>query len=298
MLADAMHALESTLGPPGSEPVPLEGGLTNRNYRLTWAERDCVLRLPGKETALLGIDRETERAATAAAAAAGIGPEVIAFEPRLGCLVTGFIEGRPVEAQELRERVPEVAAALRTIHAGPPLPTGFDPLERTERYHRSAVERDGAIPSGYERVDAAARRIAAALDGPEHDPVPCHNDLLSANFLDDGERLRIVDWEYAGMGDRYYDLANFASHHRLDDAGEEALMAAYWGEPATARRLAALRLMRPMAAFWEAMWGVVQATASELDFDFRAYAAEHLDRAAAGLADPRFERWLEDARAD
>jgi thiamine kinase-like enzyme len=293
VIEDALRALEPQLGPPESEPVPLEGGITNRNYRVRLGGRDCVVRLPGKNTDLLGIDREAERAATAAAAAIGIGPAVVAFEPERGCLVTGFIEARPVAAEELRGRATEVAQALRAIHAGPPLPASFSPFERTRRYEQTARERGGTIPATYSEVRAAADEIAAVLD---YEPVPCHNDLLTANFLDDGERLRILDWEYAGMGDRFFDLANFSNHHDLSVAEMETLIAAYFGE-STPARLARVQLMRPMAAFWEGMWGVVQATCSELDFDFLAYADEYLDKVRASLSHPDFPRWLADARA-
>jgi thiamine kinase-like enzyme len=292
LIEDALRALEPQLGPPESEPVPLDGGITNRNYRVRFAGRDCVVRLPGKDTDLLGIDREAERAATMAAALLGIGPDVVAFEPERGCLVTGFIEARPVPPEELRTRLSEVAAALRAIHSGPPLPVTFSPFERTARYAATALARGGTVPPIYEELRPYADRIAAVLHGA---PVPCHNDLLTANFLDDGERLRLLDWEYAGMGDRFFDLANFASHHSLAPDEEAAFLAAYFGE-STPARLAAVRLMRMMAAFWEGMWGVVQATCSELDFDFMAYADEHLSKVRASLADPGFDSWLEDAR--
>ena len=293
MIEDALRALEPQLGRAESEPVPLDGGITNRNYRVRFDGRDCVVRLPGKNTELLGIDREAERAATAAAAAIGVGPDVIAFEPERGCLVTGFIEARPVAPEELRTRVVEVAEALRAIHAGPPLPSTFSPFQRTRDYERTARERGGTIPDAYPEVRAIADGIEAVLAG---EPVPCHNDLLTANFLDDGERLRILDWEYAGMGDRYFDLANFSNHHDLSVPEMESLIAAYFGE-STPAHLARVQLMRPMAAFWEGMWGLVQATCSELDFDFMAYAEEHLGKVRASLSDPRFDDWLEEARA-
>jgi thiamine kinase-like enzyme len=293
VIEDALRALEPELGPPESDLVPLEGGITNRNYRVRLGGRDCVVRLPGKDTDLLGIDRVAERAATAAAAAVGVGPDVIAFEPERGCLVTGFIEARPVPPEELRTRTEEVAAALRAIHAGPPLPTAFSPFQRTRDYERTARERGGTIPDAYPGVRAIADEIEAALP---YEPVPCHNDLLTANFLDDGERLRILDWEYAGMGDRYFDLANFSNHHDLSVAEMETLIAAYFGA-STPGRLARVQLMRPMAAFWEGMWGVVQATCSELDFDFLGYADEYLGKVRTALDNPDFPRWLEDARA-
>jgi aminoglycoside phosphotransferase (APT) family kinase protein len=274
-VADAVRALAPVLGEPESAPVALEGGITNRNFRLRWGGRDCVLRCPGKDTALLGIDRRTEWAATRAAAAAGVGPEPIAFDPGLGCLVTAFIDGRPVEAEELRARIPELAAALRAIHGGPPLPSAFDPFAVVADYARIASERGGAIPPEVAELAPAAAAIRA-----EHGPVPCHNDLLTANLLDDGERLRIVDWEYAGMGDPYFELANLAVKNGFGETDEAALLEGYWGA-ATPERRRALRLMRVMASYWEGMWGVLQATVSELDFDFRGYASEHLGRALA-----------------
>jgi len=293
VIEDALRALEPQLGPAESEPVPLDGGITNRNYRVRFAGRDCVVRLPGKNTELLGIDREAERAATAAAAAIGIGPDVIGFEPERGCLVTGFIEARPVAPEELRTRVTEVAAALKAIHSGPALPATFSPFQRTRDYERTARERGGTIPDAYPEVRKIADDIEAALEG---EAVPCHNDLLTANFLDDGERLRILDWEYAGMGDRYFDLANFSNHHDLSVPEMEGLIEAYFGE-STPGALARVQLMRPMAAFWEGMWGVVQATCSELDFDFLGYADEYLGKVRTALDDPEFPRWIEDARA-
>jgi thiamine kinase-like enzyme len=261
---------------------------------MAWGGRDCVLRLPGKETALLGIDRATERDATRAAA--GIAPEVIAFDPRHECLVTSFIEGRPVEEAELRgPLLGEVAAALRSIHSGPRLAYTFSPWQRVARYRSTAVRRQMALPPGFDEVSAAAARISAAL-GPRR-TVPCHNDLLTANFMHDGTRLRILDWEYAGQGDPFFDLANLASNNGFEEPDEERLLEAYLGAPAQAGQLAALRLMRLMAAFWEAMWAVVQTAVSELEFHFGAYAAEHLARVRERLSDPRFETWLEEARA-
>ena len=294
--AEAVRALAPVLGEPEGAPVALAGGITNRNYRLRWGGRDCVLRMPGKDTALLGIDRRAECAATRAAAAAGIGPPALAFDPGLGCLVTEFVEGRPVEPPELRARIPELAAALRTIHAGGELPATFDAFAVVEQYGRIAEARGAAPPPGFGELADGARAIRAALSGPEHAPVPCHNDLLSANLLDDGRRLRILDWEYAGMGDRHFDLGNLAANNGFTEADDEALLDAYWPGGCTARRLAALRLMRVMSDFREGMWGVVQAAVSELEFDFAGYASEHLGRVAGALADPRLGTWLEDAR--
>jgi thiamine kinase-like enzyme len=299
-LAGALAALEPVLGSAGSDPQPLDGGITNRNFRLRIGGEDVVVRLPGKDTELLGIDRAAERDATEAAARAGVGPEVVAFLAEPPCLVTRFIPGRPLAAEELRTAgvLEQVAAALRAVHAGPPLPSRFDAFAIVDAYHATAVARGGRIPARYGELIAGAHAIRAALTGPEHAPVPCHDDLLTANFLHDGEHVRIVDWEYAGMGDRYFDLGNLSVNNGFAEADDERLLTAYWSAPCTPRRFAALRLMRIMSDFREGMWGVVQTAISALDFDFAAYAHEHLSRVAAGLADPRFPTWLEDARGD
>jgi thiamine kinase-like enzyme len=297
VFADALRELEKRLGPIEGEPVPIAGGITNRNWRVRFGGRDCVLRLPGRDTELLGIDREIERANTAAAAAVGVGPEVVAFLPELGCLVTAWIPGRPVSAEELRGPLLGAAAtALRAIHAGPPVPGSFSPFQRSRDSAREAVARGARLPKGHARVAAAADEIESALAG--RPAVPCHDDLLTANWVLEGDRLRIVDWEYAGMGDPAFDLGNFAGHHDLDAAAEVALLTAYLGEPPTGAQLAAMRLMRLMAAFWEAMWAVLQGTVSELDADFAAYADAYLDRLRTSLDDPDYSGWLEAARAD
>jgi thiamine kinase-like enzyme len=299
-LAAALAALEPVIGSAEGEPAALDGGLTNRNYRVRAGGDDVVVRLPGKDTELLGIDRVAEREATAAAARAGVGPEVVAYLGDPPCLVTRFLPGRPLTPQELREPrlLEQVAAALRAFHAGPPLPSTFDSFAIVDAYQATARAHGVRVPERFGELIAGAHAIQAALRGPEHAPVPCHNDLLTANFIYDGERVRIVDWEYAGVGDRYFDLGNLSVNNGFEEVDDERLLEAYWREPCTPRRFATLRLMRIMSDFREGMWGVVQTGISALDFDFVAYGEEHLDRVAAGLADPRFETWLEDARGD
>src|SRR3954469_14428914 len=292
--------LEALLGPPESTPLPLGGGITNHNLRVRYRGREVVVRLAGKDTDLLGIDRACEREATTAAAVVGLGPQVLAYLDEPPTLVTEFLPGRVMTQADLGkpDMIAEVAVALWEVHGMRPLRNRFSPWDVVEVYARRARERGGGVPGTFGDLLAGARRIQAAIDPahPEHAPVPCHNDLLPANLIHDGERVRIVDWEYAGMGNRYFDLANLSVNNALNEAGDEWLLECYWGEPCTRRRLASLRLMRIMSDLREAMWGVVQQAISELDFDFDEYAREHFERVRAGLADPRFGVWLEDAR--
>ena len=149
------------------------------------------------------------------------------------------------------------------------------------------------MPPEYGLAQAIGRRIELALIMNPLELRPCHNDFLPGNLIDDGARMRIVDWEYAGMGDPFFDLGNFSINNDLTPDEDEAFLAAYDGN-ATPRadRLARLTLFRVVSDFREAMWGVLQQGISTLDFDFRGYAGEHFERLLANAATPRFEHAL------
>ncbi len=222
-LAVILAELEPDLGSLAGAPEVLSGGITNRNVKVRLGERDYVLRICGKDTEVLSIDRETEVTATRAAHAAGVAPDVVRWLPELGCLVTAFIPGRPMLPEELRDAqtLAQVAAALRAIHGGPPLDRRFPTFTLADEYAATARERGGEPPAAdLELARDLSARIGAALGA--HELVPCHNDLLTANFIHDGERVRIVDWEYAGMNDRFFDLGNLAVNNGLGEADEAA----------------------------------------------------------------------------
>ena len=283
---------------------PLSGGITNRNYLVAVAGRGerYVVRMAGNDTHLLGISREVELAATVAAAGVGVGPEVVAFIRPEGYLVTRFIEGSPLPEADARrpDNLARVADALRRFHEGPAIPGLFIPLRIVEVYRALAVERGVRMPPEYELAHAIGRRIELALLPASVELRPCHNDLLNANFIDDGQRLRIVDWEYAGMGDPFFDLGNFSVNNGLAAEDDEVLLVAYDGGPSRpdrVARLAHLALMRVVSDFREAMWGVLQQGISTLDIDFVGYAGEHFDRLLANAAAPSFERALREAQS-
>jgi thiamine kinase-like enzyme len=287
--------LEPLLGPPGGEPVPLGGGITNRNYRARLGDGEYMIRLPGKDTALLGIDRAAERIANQAAAELGIAPAVAAAGD--GFLVTRFIDCRPVSAAELASDPGEVGRALRAFHGhGPRLPTRFWIPDQIEDYAAIVLGRGGSLPHGYQHARETARRIEAAR--PLSEPLPCHNDLLTANLIRDrDERLLLVDWEYAGMGDPFFDLGNLSVNNEFDDDADRRLLSAYLDTEPDSRSSAALVLMRAMSDVREATWGVVQESISELEFDFTGYAEQHFERLRATTSDPRFEEALNAAAA-
>ena len=286
-----LDPLQARLGPLEGEPLPLSGGITNLNFRVRLGGSEYVVRLPGDGSPLLGIDRTAERLASEAAARLGIGPPVLAGVH--GCLVTGFIEGSPVDPREPAERAVELAHALRSFHeSGVQLPVGFAVGGLLDRYAATVRGRGGELPDDYAHARSLTTRIAGALGTVESRP--CHDDLLAANIIrsSDGGRLMIVDWEYAGMGDPRFDLGNLAVNNDFAANDEERLLAAYYGGPPTDARRASLKLMRVLSDAREAAWGVVQGVVSELEFDFHEYAREHFERLRSAAAEPDFEEWL------
>jgi thiamine kinase-like enzyme len=276
---------------------PLGGGITNHNFKIEVDGETFVLRVGGKDTELLGIDRRSEEVAARMAGSIGIGPEVVTVLQPEGHLVCRFIDGEPIPPHRMRssEVIVAVAESVRAIHAGPPIRGRFDAHRVVEAYATTAAARGVRPPDAYEWAHGISVRIEAAR-GPQA-LVPCHDDLLNANFIDDGTRVRIVDWEYAGMGDRFFDLGNFSVKHDYEPEHDETLLRAYAGEVRPAD-LGAVRLMRFMGAFFEAMWGVVQRAISELDFDFAGYADENFARLRAIAGDGGFSRWLDRVGTD
>src|SRR3989449_3678427 len=206
--------------------MPLAGGIPNHNYKVEGHGEYFVLRMGGAQTSLLGIDREVEHQASLRAAEVGLGPQVAGYFENEGWLVSRFIDGRPIPAEEMRrpETIRRVAAAVREFHDAAPIPGRFDAHAVVEEYRREAEAHGVAIPDAYSAAHEISERIRR-VRGPQP-LVPSHNDLLNANFLDDGE-IRIVDWEYAGMGDRFFDLANLSVNHEFSVEDDRRFFAAY-----------------------------------------------------------------------
>jgi thiamine kinase-like enzyme len=270
------------------EIAPLGGGITNRNFRVGVAGEEYVLRIGGRDTELLGIDRHAEHAANLLAAELGIAPDVVAFVEPEGYLVTRFVGGEPVEKERMRDRdtILQIARMLRRVHNSGTIASRFDAFRVVEAYRATAAANGVTVPQAYDRAKRVADMIERLI--PPHPDVFCHNDLLNANFITDGDgRLWIVDWEYAGMGDRFFDLANFSVNHDLDEDDDAALLASYGIDDERS-----LVTMRFMSDFREAMWGVVQQAISDIDFDFEGYAREHFERAERTADSERFRRAL------
>ncbi|HEY4632721.1 MAG TPA: choline kinase family protein [Candidatus Limnocylindrales bacterium] len=277
---------------------PIAAGLTNRNYRVEVDGTPMFVRIPGAATELLAVDRGNELHNTRAAADAGVAPRVLHHLPAWDVFVLEWVDARTMSNRAFAapEGPTRVAGALRRLHAGPRFRDDFDMFRLSEYYLRVVDERAIAIPAGYrERIDRLPT-IEAALAVHPLPTVPCHNDLLAENYLDDGDRLWIVDYEYSGNNDPTFELGNTCQELGWDEARIRELCAAYFGAASDAL-LARMRLQMIMSDVGWTLWAAIQAAISSIDYDFGGWAEERWARARTALDGPDFADWLAAVRA-
>ena len=274
----------------------LPGGLTNRNYKVTTPDGAFVARLwaPAASAGLLAINREHEYRNSVIAAAAGVGAPVVEYRPQDRVLVLGFVDGVTYGREDVRDprNLPRIAAALRALHAAPRFAGDFDMFDVQRRYRDAARRAGAAVPAGYDDLAPAFAAARAAL-GPAVATVPCHNDLLAANFIDTGERVHLIDYEYSGNNDPCFELGNIAGESALPGETLAALVTAYYGRVSRGK-IARARLFTLVAQYGWTLWGVLQHASSPLEFDFWSWAMERFEAAAAGLNSPSFAQLLDD----
>lgn len=275
----------------------LPGGLTNRNLHVVTedGELDLVVRWSSGDAALLGIDRDAEAANTRAAADAGVGAEVVEYRPDLAMLVITFLPGEALEDASFADPgvVARAADACRRLHAGPRFTGDFDMHRRQAAYLRTVRERGYALPAGYDEHAGAWEDVRRALSVAPRPTVPCNNDLLAANFIDDGRRVALIDYEYSGNNDPCFELGNTATECNLAPEQVEAYVEAYFGTP-TRADLARVRLQMLCSEYGWSLWGFIQAAASPIDYDFHGWGMERYEKAAATFGGPAFTGLLED----
>jgi thiamine kinase-like enzyme len=295
-MVDFINDVVERMRPGQSATVePLPGGITNANFKVDLGDERVVVRVPGNNTEILGIDRATEVAANRVAAFIGVAPEVVAVDEETGCIVTRFLEGRPIPMAELgtEPTLGAVIATLVRVHRAGSVEAEFNHFEVIRTYHDEAARRGVSEPFDYDKVSAVLAQIESAR--PFRPSVLGHNDLLNANMLHDGT-IRILDWEYAGMADPYFDLANFSVNNELGPGRDESILQHYFGS-VDESKLAALGLMKLVSEMREAMWAVVQVAISDLEVDFVAYASDRHERFEVLLAAMELGRLLVQAAA-
>ncbi|MFC7494094.1 MULTISPECIES: LPS biosynthesis choline kinase [unclassified Nocardioides] len=275
----------------------LPGGLTNRNLHVVTddGDLDLVVRWSLGDATLLGIDRDAEAANTASAAEAGAGPRVVEYRPELSLLVIEFLPGHSLEDPDFDD--PEVlrraAEANRRLHAGPRFAGGFDMFARQATYLRTLREQGYWLPPEYDDHAPAWSDVRRALTSTHPPTVPCNNDLLAANFIDDGTQVWLIDYEYSGNNDPCFELGNTATECNFSADQVEAYAAAYFGT-LTRADLARVRLQMLCSEYGWALWGFIQAAASPIDFDFRQWGLDRFEKAAATFGSPALKQLLED----
>jgi len=282
--------------------TPLSGGITNLNFKIDADGKSYVIRLAGEGTEMLGIRRDVEYAANKAAGELGIAPEVVYFIEPEGYIVTRFINGKRIMPDEIikPDYLVRVARKIRLFHRrGPKLDGEFDIFRHVEMLVETSKANHCKFPLDWDWIMQKTREVETALLKEPYNPTPCHNDLLNLNWLEEdvpGEigELRLLDWEYAGMGDIFFDLGNFSHHHRLSDEQVHIFLQEYFGE-VTPKNFARLKLMWPVSELREAMWGTTQTGISKLEEDFQGYADLWFGRFRQHVIDYRWEQWLKEA---
>ncbi len=256
---------------------PLSGGITNRNFLVREPSRQRVVRMLS-DGVCLGIDRRNERACQVAAWGVGVSPALVYADTEF--LVTEFVVGETLQSDALRCSTTRqrMAELLKRLHASGRSIAGqmlyFCPFHTIRMYVQTARQLGAELPGDIDTLVHNVQQLADRMQ--TFQPTLCHNDLLPANVVDDGDRLWLIDWEYAGIGNPLFDLASVAANFQLTDEESQDLLQCYLGcssdtAARDAKRLGVASLLR------EALWAVIQTRASSLDFDFSGYAAKHLD---------------------
>jgi thiamine kinase-like enzyme len=294
----ALARVPSLAGTP-RQVSALPGGLTNQNFKVTTPDGVFVARIFSEGGAQLAIDRDNEYQNSLIAAAAGVGAPVIEYCPADRVLVLGFVPGRTLTNADVAEprTLVRIAAACRSLHGAGRFAADFNMFEIQARYYATARAAGMRIPAGYGSLMSAFAAAKSALAVRDEGTVPCNNDLLAANFIDDGDRIWLIDYEYSGNNDACFELGNVAGECGLDDDALADLVSAYYGRPRRSR-IARAKLYSLVARYGWTLWGAIQHASSDLDFDFWSWAMERYEAAAAGFTSPDFGRLLADVQSE
>lgn len=272
----------------------LSGGLTNRNLLVQEGEKKYVARISSNSSTLLSIDRESEYQNSKIAATVGIAAPVLNYLPGQGLLVIGYLNGRTYSATDVALNLPRIAQSCRVLHSAPAFVRDFNMFEIQKTYLGIVQERGFRLPSDY--LDFADRvlQIQKAMKILDEGTVPCNNDLLPGNFIDDGEKIWLIDYEYSGNNDACFELGNIWAEAFLDIDQLEELVTAYYGE-SRPEKFARAWLWALMAKYGWTLWASIQSSISELDFDFWSWGMEKYQLAQSEFSGEMFTEMLQQA---
>lgn len=272
---------------------PLSGGLTNTNYKIEVDGKPYFARVPGASTDLLAIDRNNEYHNTKAASQAGVAPQVLYHLPEYNVMVIEFINGKTMSKDSLNEKgMPtRMAHAIKKLNQGPRFLRDFNMFRLTEYYLSLCSDRAIKIPDGYTERMETVKRIEQAMNVKPLATVPCNNDLLAENYIDDGQQLWLIDYEYSGNNDPTFELGNTCQEMQFSNAQIEEVCKAYFGE-VKENMIARMKLNMIMSDVGWGLWAAIQASISTIDFDFWGWAIERWGRAVEKMDSVEFEGWL------
>ncbi len=273
----------------------LSGGLTNTNYKVIVDGKLFFIRVPGADTELLAINRDNEYHSAKSAGQAGVGPKVLYYLPEYNVMVLEFLNGITMSKDSLNQpgMPSRMAQAIKRLHAGERFLLDFNMFRLTEYYLRLCKERGIKIPDGYlERLDTI-NQIEQAINIHPLATVPCNNDLLAENYIDDGNQLWLIDYEYSGNNDPTFELGNTCQEMQFNDEQISEVCAAYFGS-ASSQMISRMKLNMIMSDVGWGLWAAIQANISTIDFDFWGWAMERWGRAVQKMDSAEFGIWLQD----
>jgi thiamine kinase-like enzyme len=277
--------------------TPLSGGLTNSNFKVEVDGMPYFVRVPGASTELLAVNRENEYHNSKAAHEAGVGPNVLYYLPEYCVMVLEFLNGKTMSKDSLNEEgMPtRMAGAIKKLNQGPRFLLDFNMFRLTEYYLSLCKERDIKIPDGYLERMPTVEHIEKAMGYHPLQTVPCNNDLLAENYIDDGRQLWLIDYEYSGNNDPTFELGNTCQEMQFNDGQIAEVCAAYYGE-AMPDMIARMKLNMIMSDVGWGLWAAIQAKISTIDFNFWGWAVERWGRAVEKMDSAEFEGWLRDVQ--
>jgi thiamine kinase-like enzyme len=294
-LARTLAALPEFVGTSLDRPdIERIGGLTNRNYKVSVGQETYVLRLAGAGTGEY-IDRRLEEHNARIAAAAGVNAEVLHFDAGDGTMLCRYIDAITMSAESFRnlDRVGRAAQALRRMHeCETPFANRFDVFAQIDEYLALLRRKRARIPEGYDRLQQEAESARVALAAHAAPLAPCHNDPLAENFLDTGERMVLVDWEYAGMNDPMWDLGDLAVEAEFGPEQEDALLRAYFAGAPPPAAVGRMVICKGLCDLVWTLWGLIQVMNDNPADDFWAYAVGRFERCRRLMASAEFRRAL------
>lgn len=270
------------------EVSELSGGLTNRNLKVITPAGDYVARISSNKSALLSIDRRAEYENSKIAAKVGVGAPVYDFLPEFGLLVIGFLPGKTFTAQDVAENLPRIAKSVKRLHSAPKFVSDFDMFVIQQNYLKIVTERKFRLPDNYLTYAPALAQMKQALAVLDEGKVACNNDLLAANFIDDGNQIWLIDYEYSGNNDPCFELGNIYSESALSYEQLIELVDSYYGSHRP-EKVARAWLFALLARYGWTLWASIQDSISDIDFDFWDWGMQKYEVAKSDFSSKQFK---------